>query len=152
MTDYAPIPRLTEPVTAYHFLTETLVKVVRDEPRRMFYRTWITTPDAGRSTRRRLDFPDCGTVGCVGGWTELLVAGKMTWGLDSAHYLLGLTAEQGDDLFMNQRLWASSLLDKNDAAHAEKIIAHILRFAEEHKAQLMGHIVEPHEVSDAAAH
>lgn len=39
----------------------------------------------------------CGTVACLGGWTEVLFDNHVDFG--SAHRLLGLTEEQGNSLF-----------------------------------------------------
>ena len=92
------IPALTRATNAYRFLTVTLVGVITDEPKRMHMRTW---------RQRRMEpgkrVPDCGTIGCIGGWTELLVN---PGGHRSASSILGFQhdSHHTDELFFPEDL------------------------------------------------
>lgn len=148
-TELAPVPRLRRVTDAFHFLVHDLTAVVDDEPRRMQMGQWhkrhhpLFRPTLFKSGT----LPPCGTVGCVGGWTEIMVwdAGGEMCGWQSAANTLRLSDVQQEELFFARDLvndW-----DQGNRAHADRVIAHIRLFAERYKDQLLDTILIPAELN-----
>ena len=111
--------------TAYGLLSE-IAALVTAEPKRFDMSTWIRREKHGENARR--GFPACGTVGCIGGWTQLLRPRE-----GGAQTILGLTFEQSNELFTPSG-WLAE--DGQTAAHARKYVAHLRRFQKKYAAQL----------------
>ena len=98
-------PRLTRRVTAFEFLTVDLPAVALEEPRRMRMAFWIEDAAIVSVPSMR---PACGTVCCIGGWTEMMVYGAdlryTSFRFKSAGDLLGIDVEQRDELFQDHDL------------------------------------------------
>ena len=128
----AVLPRLTESMSAYVFLSEFLVGIIRDEPKRMrmaHWRLYLTdNPEAPNI------FPACGTVGCIGGWTDIATG-------DRDAECLCLSDEQRQQLFYDEALCNAE--NQGTPEHAEAVIAHLLSFCERYRTQLEQTIVEP---------
>lgn len=129
--------RLDRAVSAYAFLVDVLVPVLDEDPARVAMGFWIDAHDDARCagggavvTGAR---PECGTVGCVGGWAEFITGGYRHDGLN-ARESLGLSFEQAEELFMPKNL----LYAKNQGTrrHATAVVKHVRRFAEKYRAQL----------------
>ncbi len=133
------LPRLRRRVTAYTFLRSVLPKVVLEEPRRMHMAVWRDT-SYGMDERHK---PACGTIGCIGGWTEVMVQGGSPWrhARRPARQILGLTPEQAEVLFYPLKLTGE--LHQGTLRHARAAVAHMQAFAEKHKAQLQAVMLEP---------
>ena len=83
-------------------------------PSRFNMETWASTPgtDRGPFDITAGDVKhDCGTCACIGGWADALFqpedAPINSLPRHSTEELLGLTAEQGDELFSPARDWSS---------------------------------------------
>lgn len=132
MTEKVPQSKAT---TAYELLDE-IAALALDEPKRIHMNFWHLSADHAHDARCLLHgFPACGTVGCIGGWVELLTKSE------DATKTLGLKPSQSGELFYNDDL----LEDAGDAyrggnaqtaAHAANVVAHIRKFQDQHEAQL----------------
>lgn len=102
---------------------------------------WFTDDDeADWSTvwRRAPEFtPACNTVGCIAGWTLVMTGQQhVSHGfMDAAAATLGLTYEQACDLFTPSDDLCTDP-EQGTAAHAERVIVHVLAFAAKHEGQL----------------
>lgn len=112
--------------TAYSLLSD-IAKLAVDEPRRMRMQSW--GGEIGNAYWMAPDMrPACNTVGCIGGWTNVLRRGP------SAESVLGLTSEQADELF-----FGPLVQDENQGSrrHALKVAAMIRKFQKKYRAQLL---------------
>lgn len=144
------MPRLTRECDGYEFLTEDLPAVLREEPRRLWMNYWFESghnvesliadhfeehedycEQADINVEAEIDArkPPCGSIGCIGGWTEEIL-GPYT----PAYLRLGLTRDQAHDLFYPDELLKDP--EQGTAAHVERVIAHMAAFAKEHEQQL----------------
>lgn len=123
--------------TAYGLLGE-IKRIILEDPRRYDqFNTLSVIPAAQLDDKTE---PPCGTVGCVAGWVVALTRARLTpYALNSpltiAERVLGLTEEQGDQLFDGGAAgWRTGvpLID-----HAQRGADHIERFRQAHKAQLL---------------
>lgn len=111
--------------TAYGLLSE-VARVVTEEPKRFDMSLWRKVE--GRTMfPPALGFPACGTVGCLGGWAEVLRPGI------AAAATLGLTDDQANELFCPTG-W--NAVAGQTAAHARKYVAHLRRFQKKYAKQL----------------
>lgn len=111
--------------TAYGLLSE-VVRLVEEEPKRMWMGIWSAcAADVILDKSRR---PACGTVGCVGGWCEVLVPGS------SAQKTLGLTGVQSAGLFLDNDLCCDRY--QGTLGHARRVVRHVRRFQKAHETQL----------------
>lgn len=108
--------------TAYGLLS-SIIALVRDEPRRMRMMSWGTPMDYLHAGQR----PACGTVGCIGGWTEILRPGA------PAGVTLGLDRDQEHDLFFGDLCGDAQQGTKR---HAKRVIRMIEHFQQQYAAQL----------------
>jgi hypothetical protein len=120
--------RRIRPQTAFTFLDRTLPKFILEEPRRMEMGTWCERGRRGRGSA------PCGTVGCVGGWTEILT------GHSDAATVLGLRGSQTGELFFNDLMYDA---DQGTIRHAKRVVQRIRGFAKEHEEQLRAHMIRP---------
>ena len=162
------IPRLAGPRTAYEVLTEDIVGLIREEPRRMRMTVWqmrsvrdlaselesvyetavdndddVEVPDDLFERAEEL-MPACGMVGCIGGWTEAVCGVDPSFDTHmggKAAGLLGLDQEQTDDLMYPDDLM--DRLDEGTPEYAEEVVRHIMAFAARHEAQLRAKVVVP---------
>jgi hypothetical protein len=148
LTEPAPYPRLRRVTDAYHFLVHDLTAVVDAEPRRMQMGTWYRRyhPLSNPSIFKKGAVPPCGTVGCLGGWTEVMIWDDGdTYGFMTAGNTLRLSDIQQEELFFDRELvndW-----DQGSRVHADRVIAHVRAFAERYKDQLLNTILIPREMS-----
>lgn len=121
--------------TAYGLLSE-IRKLILEEPKRYDQTGWLTRGRSATCIYR--DFaPQCGTVGCVGGWVEALKRRE-------AGVVLGLDWEQQEELFAARAAgdryaatsdgWAPTKASVR--AHAKRGAAHIARFQKKYAKQL----------------
>lgn len=120
--------------TAHGVLSE-ICALVLAEPRRLSMRTWCISRDMlapGEDARDYVarGFPSCGTVGCIGGWTETLRPDA------AARITLGIDRDLGEELFYPRELLAQR---EQTVAHARATVAHIRRFQRKYAAQLKAH-------------
>ena len=108
----------------------------------------------------------CGTVGCIGGWTEGLMAMCMKSGavakgklasarlrlrttgsaghrLSEAQDLLGITEQMANDLFFDRKLCEAE--GQQTCTHARAVKRHIEAFQKKHAARLKAHKLPPKE-------
>lgn len=120
--------------TAYGLLND-VIKLVVAEPKRMHMGEWLATSvgvETGFDDPPPLGFPSCGTVGCIGGWTEVLAVDYDGY---SAGDTLGLSAEQEKELFMDNDLMSAD--NPQTLGHATAVVAHIRKFQKKYRAQLL---------------
>lgn len=155
----ATLPRLEAPCSAYEFLTVHLPKAIREEPGRMWMGLWINKTDFGRQLENMASCigievyadgdlspgdramllertPSCGTIGCIGGWTETMVDNRA-----SAIDILALSHLQTVELFYPHDLTNDP--DQGTAPHVERVVAHLLAFAEKYEDQMRAVTVVP---------
>jgi len=99
------------------------------EPKRVDMSIWRLKKDETFGCPRR-GFPTCGTVACIGGWTEELYREKHPRSRKDAGEILGISYDEKDDLFFDHRLMYTS--NGQTIAHARAVAAHIDRFIEKH--------------------
>jgi len=142
------IPRLTKPMSSYDFLTKWLPEeVFLPEPRRLRMQWWHADATNGlgglygllASTPNMI--PECGTVGCIGGWTELVLTGSARLEEVKVREALGLTYEMADELFYDHAM--CSLPNQGTRGHTLAVIRHIKDFARRHETELKAHIINP---------
>jgi hypothetical protein len=123
--------------TAFDLLSDVAALALA-EPRRIHMNFWrLTSTGMNSSKAVPQGFPACGTVGCIGGWTEQIARGRKR----DAGVILGLTHSQRMELFYPQALLddAGSAYEAGDAQtpeHAEKVAAHIKAFQKRYREQL----------------
>ncbi len=137
------MPRLRRRTTAYTFLTVVLPKVILAEPKRMRMGTWISSRYDGEDDEDV--YPACGTIGCIGGWTEL-----MTGHNRSAAKVLGIdfVIDPKSQDYLDTILFEDHKLMRSPAqgtlSHAKAVVAHMRRFARKHEKRLRKTILEPY--------
>ena len=126
-------------------LLRKIQKHILAEPARFVMWTWFLrradttssyTPDGGND---RVKFPDCGTAACIGGWACILSGASLAGDIHTrARNLLGLTLDEGRDLFSENRwpleLRAQLMDGKTPLARAKAGAAAIERFIKERAA------------------
>jgi hypothetical protein len=122
--------------TAYDLLSD-IAALALEEPKRIDMDVFCQRADMpSHAWKPRAGFPDCGTVGCIGGWASMLKHGKFT-DEDDAAALLGLTAGQACELFYPSDLLADAAGGHAQTpAHAAAVVRHIEQFQTKHAAQL----------------
>lgn len=105
--------------TAYVLLSD-IIRLSMQEPKRMRMDSWSMQWFGN-------DGPPCGTVGCIGGWTEVLRPNSR------AGATLRLTEDQKQELFFGQLCEDRS---QGTLRHAKRVAAHIRRFQRRNSAQL----------------
>lgn len=129
------MPYPMENMSAYDFLSDYLPnKVFRPVPLRLDMRHWIRRegelgPDSGER------FPECGTIGCIGGWTTLLL------GPASLSRSLGINSAQEQELCLPTGWQEDAGIGTQE--YVENVIAHLQRFCQKYEAQLRAHWVYP---------
>jgi len=136
------IPRSTA-TNAYDLMAD-VVKVIRDEPKRM---------DMSTFTRLKMKFvpkarrPACGTIGCVAGWMVMLtMSDEHLWEIRDAGLMSEWRAQQ---LLPSSVRGAASRLfysmvhagDDGTPAYAEEVITLIEAFMRDHEAALRAHVL-----------
>lgn len=122
--------------SAFTFLMVTLPRFILAEPRRMRMGCWAEPfSDLVIVEEPAASAPPCKTVGCIGGWTELLVGGRRY-----ADEILGLTDRQAGVLMYGRLCYAKGQGTKE---HAKKVVAHMRAFAKAHEQQLRGTMITP---------
>jgi hypothetical protein len=123
--------------TAFDLLSDVAALALA-EPRRIHMNFWrLTSTDTNVSAVVPQGFPACGTVGCIGGWTEQIARGRKR----DAEVILGLTHAQRMELFYPKALLADagSAREAGNAQtpkHAERVVAHIRAFQQKYADQL----------------
>lgn len=115
--------------TAYVLLSEVRALAL-EEPKRMRMSCWggvvgnaETLPESHR--------PACGTVGCIGGWVNVLSPKSRRNGASS---ILGLNSDQTDELFYGDLCTDD---DQGTMKHARRVGALIRKFQKKYRAQLL---------------
>lgn len=116
--------------TAYGLLSDVCA-VVTEEPKRLAMGLWLARADEDSSGPPLLGFPACGTVGCIGGWVEVLSPKNPA----CAETILGLDLNQSDTLFYDNDLCSAP--GQQTASHARKVVSHIRKFQKKYRAQLL---------------
>lgn len=122
---------LSRAKTAYGLLSE-IRRLILDEPKRYDQTDVLRTrPLYGTGSY----WPSCGTVGCVAGWATTLKGKPSRDGwktLMRARHILGLDAQQADDLFDG----GAAGHDPQKPGHARRGAYHIAAFQVAHAKQL----------------
>lgn len=111
--------------TAYGLLSD-IAKLALQEPKRMAMAEWMM--DERRDSAPDRGFPKCGSVGCIGGWTEALRP------RNRADQTLGLSIAQEDELFYDPKLTCAD--HQQTVAHAKAVARHIAKFQRKYAKQL----------------
>lgn len=128
MADVSLLP-VSKAKTAFGLLSE-IAKLTLKEPKRMRMDIWGGREHNASSELYDLtQAPACGTVGCIGGWTDVLTKQKR----GKAGETLGLTSAQEDALFMPGLMFDN---EQGTPKHARKVVAHIKRFQKKYATQL----------------
>lgn len=118
--------------TAYTLLTEVR-ELILSEPLRYNQRDWLSRVEEHEGVCL---FPKCGTVGCVAGWVATLKEGRsFDWAksADLARPILGLSYDQGEELFNGGAVRGTS----QTVEHAKAGAQHIAAFQKKYRAQLL---------------
>lgn len=121
--------------TAYGLLSE-IRRIILAEPKRYDQTdTLRLRKNEISELTREEDWPSCGTVGCVAGWTVALKRRTPVFGqiLATASNILGLNEDQSEDLFSGIAAGHSGI---GTARHARKGAAHIAKFQRRNVGQL----------------
>lgn len=141
-TRKSAIPR-SKAKTAYGLLSEIRTLILK-EPKRYNQGFWLTRQREDRFPEL-MDYPACGTIGCVAGWVQQLVAPrKSIMEADETGFrtfrapviatnVLGLTETQADELFAGS---AAGSTRGQTRQHAIRGAAHIRRFQKKYAQQL----------------
>jgi hypothetical protein len=118
--------------TAYGLLMD-VKRIILEEPRRL-HMGLVCIQDADTMAVNGLARPECGTVGCIAGWVNVLSESRNVLSVWDAAVTLGINyGDTGDELFcpdfMNEQ--------PQTKAHARKTAKHIDRFVAKHKKHLM---------------
>lgn len=113
--------------TAYGLLGE-IRALALDEPKRMEMCSWGGVVG---NARFRREAPACGTVGCIGGWVNVLHPKSREEG---ARIALGITYDQADELFYGDLCTDD---DQGTMKHARRVGALIRKFQKKYRAQLL---------------
>lgn len=134
--------QIKEPTTGWGIL-DRVVELIEQEPRRMRMRTWGETafhmevvPEA--------DFPECGTVACIAGWAEILIAGdisKFVFHTGTASAIAGPAWKDLFELFIDQDLMDDPR--QGTPEHAARVVKAIREFQKDHEENLRARMVEP---------
>lgn len=129
--------------TAYGLLSE-VIKIARN-PRRIRMEMWFG--DVERSGIVEDERPACGTVGCIGGWTEFLYQQGGKRAFKRADEILGFPtmanygsdAQAENDVAINGLFYSDVCNDAKQGTvkHARRVISLIRRFQRTHKARLL---------------
>lgn len=134
------VPR-SDAENAYELLQD-VENVILAEPRRIHMNYWqlkADNPVRAFSSNRQLlrrDFPACGMVGCVGGWTEA-IGRRGPNDRRQAQELLGLSLYQTTGLFYKTELLHDAETHGQTRAHARRVVKHIRAFRAANKQQLL---------------
>lgn len=157
MKSQSLVPKLTRPTTAYALLSN-ICKLITEEPKRYYQRTWIDLADLSVDKGK---FPACGTMGCVAGWVETLRSssdraydkahaltnGGKTAIFESARRTLGLTTVEARCLFAAEALedlhGGRLPVAAGTSGYAKFGVRHIRAFQQKHAKKLKAKIVKP---------
>ena len=137
-----------QPVSSWDVL-ERVKELVREEPKRMAMSVELVRKALqSYSDHAPLGYPRCGAVGCIGGWSGILLQmvdweGKQSPVLADVAERMGLDWEtQASDFFYPVRpgLHWSYKADVQTPEYAERVIKHIKEFQQLHKRQLKAHM------------
>jgi hypothetical protein len=140
-TELKPVP-LSKATNSFELILEA-ADVIEEDYRRLNMTDWIVyyrNPGLGD------EGPDCGCVGCAGGWICLLKGmGRTSRGDDAIHILLG---EQYTPYIYDQPPWARKLMDDiftndyllrlpaEDPTTGAIVVERLREFADTYRAQL----------------
>lgn len=120
--------------TAYGLLSEIRALILA-EPKRYNQRDTLVLREHSYMVAQ--EFPACGTIGCVAGWTVALKAQRPSRHIGGimafAQRKLGLTGFQADQLFDG----SAAAGTVQTLSHAKSGAAHIARFQKANRAQLL---------------
>jgi hypothetical protein len=126
---------------AYDLLTEVKELILAD-PRRYDQGTYIERHGGVKNARVIIEYPPCGTVGCVAGWVATLKRGRrFTYGTAGpiAEDILGLDQIQANDLFSGD----AAPYPAQTRDHAKAGARHITAFQKRYREQLKAHRLKP---------
>lgn len=140
-------PRLTRKCNAYEFFTEILPPVLREEPKSVRMAIWCATKGTPMFDRLvQGQIPRCGTVGCIGGWSDIMLGfsnGEIAdKGIGDILRDAGLPSS---DLFLPP--WWVTETDQGTPQHVERVIAHMKAYSDRHRTTLETIILEPPNVN-----
>lgn len=116
--------------TAYGLLSE-IKRLILAEPLRLAMGVWLAREDDEYTDSDDVKcYPACGTVGCIGGWTQALTRKERTRASD----ILGLNDHQQTELFHDGRLVYAK--NQQTARHARATAKHIVAFQKKYASQL----------------
>jgi hypothetical protein len=138
----APVMPTTKAKTAYGLLGD-IAKIITAEPLRYNQQDTLSLRSVPAHADLYVQFPACGTVGCVAGWVVALTHSEdVQWHIERqgrtltrAAEVLGLNGAQHASLF-----YAGAVPYKvpvQTLEHAKAGAKHIDRFRREHRAQLL---------------
>jgi hypothetical protein len=145
----------TKAKTAWDLLNE-VCRIIEAEPQRYNQGQWVRLVE--KDNKSGYTYPECGTIGCVAGWVDILTEGRKQARADSSSFIgdnlfvaakaaktLGITHQQADDLFDGEALQTTArvfgfegrtLPDKGTQEYAALGVAHIYRFMHRNERRL----------------
>jgi hypothetical protein len=118
--------------TAYELLDE-IAALALEEPKRMAMSEWLLNKGDESLPAGFLGWPSCNTVGCIGGWTNMLVPHLYV------SQVLGLNVDQQSELcYPDDLVYADN---PQTPEHAQAVVEHIHAFQAKYESQLHGHVI-----------
>lgn len=150
------IVKIKEPNTSVFQVLTTIKELILEEPRRIDMGTGLQrrkglvvdplSEHLSRTTplRGELGWPDCGTIGCIGGLGWLLVghSERLSPNFDMLGMQWGLTPKQSTELFWPDTLSSNGLLHWSSdygvgtPEYAQIVAQHISNFQRKYEDQL----------------
>ncbi len=146
--------------TAWDLLNQICTTIL-EEPKRYNQEDWLTDvfsvwKEGAYKIEYKVDesvlddYPMCGTIGCVAGWTVSMTDSKNTGGIgETAAKILGLTKEQADQLFSGAAIEHTlerlnqSIRQVRPGTYEYAVLGanHIQHFMAEHEEQLKATVI-----------
>lgn len=141
-------------------LLKDVQKAILTEPRRVYMDTWNGLPNVfdndgepfgAFSLCQFVDFPECGTVGCISGWMNLLSASKLETlktGFQGMRHTAGVLLPPSIDKETNKLCFGRedgdypfppSSTNQGTLAYAQHVVENIQRFLDKHEEVLKAH-------------
>lgn len=122
--------KLPKPIKSRNpiMILKAVIRVIKAEPKRYDQSELIT--HIGDGTCNESEFPICGTIGCVAGWTNILTGarGRQQLSLERAGRLLHLTPGERFELFTGAPPLVRRRGLVSPRQHAADGVKHIKRF------------------------
>ena len=133
--------QIKEEMSSYD-LIDRVIELIWEEPRRMRMNQWGSICAGDNMGDNQ---PPCGTIGCVAGWSGLLITGLMgaLSGAETAYILGGpeLHSQLYNDVFLDSDLTNDK--GQGSIKHAARVVVRLAQFQREHEHRLKEIKVRP---------